>query len=113
MKHLKAKVMLYLYIGLTPIRFIIQKIRLMFLHYILHENKTSLINKFLQIQIKNATKKDWGSLIMKGIEDLNINLQLEDIEKMSKGAFKKIVKEHIKTHAFIYLQNKKKSSQKM
>ena len=103
------KVMLFLYMGLTPIRFIIQKRRLMFLHYILHENKTSLINKFLQTQIKNATKRDWGSLIMKDIEDLNINLQLEDIEKMSKGAFKKIVKEQIKTHAFIYLQNNKKS----
>ena len=77
----------------------------MFLHYILHENKTSLINKFLQIQIKNATKRVWGSLINKDIEDLNINLQLEDIEKMSKGAFKKIFKEQIKKHAFIHIQN--------
>ena len=110
--HGTPKVLLYLEMGLTPIRFIIQKRRLMFLQYILQENKDSLINKFLKIQIKTPTKQDWGSLVVKDIEDLDINLTLDEIENLSKRAFKKIVNDQLKMHAFIQLQNKKKSKSK-
>ena len=84
----------------------------MFLHYILQEPNTSLMNKFLQIQLQTPAKKDWGSLVLKYIKDLNINHSIDEIEKMSKYTFKKIVKEQIKKHAFTYLLNKMKSKSK-
>ena len=39
------KEMLYLELGLLPFREIIQKRRLTFLHYILHESKNSMISR--------------------------------------------------------------------
>ena len=60
------KVMLYLECGLLPIRFIIQSRRLNFLQYILKEEKSSLINQFLQAQLMSPTSGDWGSLVKKG-----------------------------------------------
>ena len=42
------KEMLYLELGVSPIRSIIKSRRLNFLHYILHEDKQSLIYSFLQ-----------------------------------------------------------------
>ena len=57
------KVMLYLELGCVPIREIVRSRRLNFLHYILNQEKTSLIYKFLKAQLKNPTKKDWGTQI--------------------------------------------------
>ena len=89
---------------------IVKKRRLMFLHYILQEQKTSLIKKFLQTRLQTPTNKDWGSLVLKDMRELNINISIDEIEHMSKRAFKKIVKEQIKKHAFIFSQNKNKKS---
>ena len=43
-----SKEMLYLETGTIPIRFIIFKRRIMFLHYLLIESENSLVNKFLK-----------------------------------------------------------------
>ena len=45
--------MLYLELGVIPIRFIIQERRLNFLGYILHEDEESLINMVLKSQLRN------------------------------------------------------------
>ena len=52
------KEMLYLELGVSPIRNIIKSRRLNFLHYILHEEKESLLYKFLQAQFNELTKND-------------------------------------------------------
>ena len=103
------KVMLYLECGLLPIRFIIQSRRLNFLQYILKEEKSSLINQFLQAQLMSPTNGDWGSLVKKDISDLEMNITLKEIEDMSKGAFKKLVKDKVKNSALKYLEGKKGS----
>jgi hypothetical protein len=42
---------LYLSLGQYPARFEIQKMRLLYLKYILHENETSLLYKFFTLQL--------------------------------------------------------------
>ena len=50
------KEMLYLELGCTPIRFIIMLRRIMFLHYMLHEDPNCLIQRVLQAQIAQPSK---------------------------------------------------------
>ena len=52
------KEMLYLELGVSPIRNIIRSRRLNFLQYILHEDKESLMYTFLEAQIDNPAKND-------------------------------------------------------
>ena len=85
------KEMLYLELGSSPIRNIIKSRRLNFLHYILHEDKTSLIYNFLQAQLSEPTRQDWGESVQKDIEDFELNLTLNQIEKMSHPEFQNLV----------------------
>ena len=48
--------MLYLELGVTPIRHIVMARRLMFYHYILNEDPKSLIHRFYQSQCKNPVR---------------------------------------------------------
>ena len=50
------KEMLYLELGVTPIRYIIMARRMMFYHYILNENSVSKIYKFYKVQSKCMQK---------------------------------------------------------
>ena len=46
---------------------------------------------------------------MKDIEDSDLNLELEDIKNMSKGIFRKSVKQNMKNRAFDSLLIRKKA----
>ena len=54
-------VQLYLTLGQIPARFEIQKMRLMFMKYILEQNEESLLNKFFKLQMKFPSRGDWVS----------------------------------------------------
>ena len=58
------KEMLYLELNCLPIRFILMSRRLIFLSSILKEDEDSLIFKFLQAQLKNPNKEDWGQTVI-------------------------------------------------
>ena len=51
------KEMLYLETGSWPLRYVIMSRRLMFLHYLLNEDESSLVFMFLQAQIKKSSNK--------------------------------------------------------
>ena len=51
-------VQLYLELGQWPARFEIQKTRLLFLKLILEQDETSMVYKFLQLQVEKPTKGD-------------------------------------------------------
>ena len=51
------KEMLFLELGVIPLREIIRERRLGFLYYILKENPNSMIHRFFQSQMKNPNKK--------------------------------------------------------
>ena len=97
--------LLYLETGNIPIRFILKSRRLTFLHYILNEEEDSLIHKFFTAQCKHPVKGDWVLTVKQDLEDLNINLSFDQIKNTSKVVFKELVKEKVKTSAFIMLTN--------
>ena len=86
------KIMLYLELGVLPIRFIIQSRRLMFLQYIMKEDRDSMIHKFLVQQLKSPTKNDWASTVIKDIVKLDLNVTFVEIEQMTKNKFSMLIK---------------------
>ena len=91
---------LYLAVGHYPARFEIQKIRLLYLKYILEEDDSSLLNKFFKLQFDFPTKGDWASTCMNDMKELNIHKSLEEIKLMSKNEFTQILKENCRKNAF-------------
>ena len=97
---------LYLELGCLPIRYILITRRLMFLHYILNEDEHSLLHQVFQAQLSSPLKGDWISDIMNDLNTLKlIHLTFEDIHKMTKPQFKKIVNDAVNTEGLIYLTN--------
>ena len=107
-----SRVLLYLNLGLEPLRYILKQRRLMFLHYILNENEDSLIHQVLQAILDDPKKNDFGFQVKKDIEDLGLNMNFQEIQQMSYGRFKKLVKEKSSTAAFVYLCEKKENQEK-
>ena len=87
------KEMLFLELGCIPLRQIILEKRMGFLHYILNQSKNSIILKFFQTQMEKRTKGDWVSAVLKDLEMLDINLEMEQIRMMEKSSFMRIIKE--------------------
>ena len=83
--------MLYLETGCKPLRFIIMKRQMMFFHYILKEDKNSLIRRFFNAQLANPGKNDWILTVETNLEDLEIVLDVDQIEKTTKNQFKFLV----------------------
>ena len=92
-------IQLYLEIGQAPARFEIQKMRLLYLKYILDEEEDSILKKFLNLQFKEPVRRDWASTVMRDINELEINLSLEEIKNMTKTKFSRIQKIKIKKNA--------------
>ena len=103
------KALLYLELGVVPIRYIIKARRLNFLHYILSQKEESLIKQVFNEQWKTSSKNDWTEQIKQDIKDLNINKGLEDIKGMTKTKFKELVKEKTELEALKYLKSKIKT----
>ena len=89
------KEMLYLELGCVPLREIIIKRRIMFLRYILNEKEESMIKRFFQTQLKNPTKKDWVKTVEEDLKNLKIELNFDEIKKMSKASMKRLLNEAI------------------
>ena len=70
---------LYLEFGVWPARFQIRIMMLNFLHYILNQEKGSLLHRFFEAQLNNPTKGDWVSEILEVMEEMELNMELEDI----------------------------------
>ena len=101
------KEMLYLELGVSPIRNIIRSRRLNYLQYILHEDKESLMYTFLEAQRENPVRNDWCQTIQEDLEVFGIDLTLEEIEKMSETQFKELVKQKEREASLAHLNNEK------
>ena len=84
-------IQLYLAVGHTPARFEIQKMRLLYLKYILEEDESSLLSKFFKLQLEFPTKGDWASTCKNDLKELEIQESLEEIRLMTKIQFTKIL----------------------
>ena len=76
---------------------IIRERRLGFLHYIVNENKNSMIYKFCQCQNELRTSKDWVTTVTEDLKYLELdNLCFYEIKNMKKAHFMNKVKCEIK-----------------
>ena len=86
------KDLLYLELGILPIRYIIQTRRLLYLHHILQQNENSLLFRFFMAQLGEPLSKDWVSQTLADLEELEINLELNSIKSMKKEKYKNLLK---------------------
>ena len=74
----------------------------------MNQPNTSLLFRFFISQLYNLTRGDWATQVLKYISDINLNIQLQDIQKYSAIKFKDIVKEKVKLYSFTQLLENKK-----
>ena len=102
------KVALYIECGKMPVRFIVKMRRLMYYWHILTRNKDELIFKFYSAQKYSPSKGDWFHQVRKDLVDLQIELNEEEISKMSNYQFKKLVRHKIEKIAILDLESQRK-----
>ena len=80
------------------------KRKLGFLHYLLKQDKESMVYKVLAATIADTRKNDFVFTCLKYLRVLKIEMTFGEIEKLSKHKFKKLLNERTKTAAFMYLK---------
>ena len=98
---------LYLETGKMPIRFILQKRRLMYWHHIVNRENNSLLHKFYSSQKNDPVNGDWINTLERDKKDFNIKYSDEDLKSISKISFKKEIKKKAINLAVTYLQKLK------
>ena len=93
----------YLETSTVPIRFILMGRRLMYLWTILHKTENELVRKVFNTQTKFPVKNDWVLQVQEDLLKCKIELTNEEIEKMKKEKFRKIVNKSIKELSQEYL----------
>ena len=58
-------------------------------------------------QLSNPTHRDWVSQVLQEPEELEIQLEIEDIEDMSKNKYKSLIKEAVYNKDFFGFIEKK------
>ena len=108
------KEMLFLETGCTPLRELIRERRLSFLHYILNEEKHSMVYRFFQTQMKYPNRRDWVTTVLKDLEYLDLgDISMEEISKQKKGYFMQKVKKRTREKLFEKLNGLKLSHSKV
>ena len=106
------KEMVYLELGLIPLREIIKQRRLNFLHYILTQDEATIIYKVFQKQNQQRHKKDWVSRVVMDLNELGLNVTFEEIQKTSKMTWNTIRK-YIERNIFLRLESMKQTHSKV
>jgi hypothetical protein len=99
------KQMLYFLSGSTPIRFTIQRRRLVYLQHILKQEKESLLRSFFIHQLRTRKTKDWATKIIKDLSEFNITMSMDEIENTAIAAWKEKVKTQTQINALSYLNS--------
>ena len=93
----------YLETSTIPIRFILMGRRLMYLWTLLQKSEKELAKQVYNTQKLFPVKKDWILQVQEDMEKCQIVLTDEEISKLKKEAFKKIVNESIQKLSADYL----------
>ena len=96
-----------------PVRFVVKIRRLMFLHYLLNESESSLLNQALLHQMKNPSKNDWINQVKNDFKVLEISLDANEIKELSEDGFRNFVKEKSDEKALEYLNKLKAKHSKV
>ena len=84
----------------------------MFLKHILDQKHSALIKRFLLLQFENPTKGDWASMCLNDFKLLQININIDDIQQMTKRKFKNLIYNKSDIISFNYLLVLRKSKGK-
>ena len=99
--------MLYLELGVLPIKYVIMIRRLMYLQYLLQEKDDSLLLRVYKAQSDNPDKGDWVEQIKKDIEETKLNIPMDEIKAMSIEVFRAKVVAGVRNAAYKYLCTEK------
>ena len=100
----------YLELGIYPIRFEIMKIKIIFLLYILKQEKESMLYKVFKATCENPLKKDFVQTCKKYLE---LTFTFEEISEMSNMRFKQLVKQKTEEAGLKYLITEKNKQSKI
>ena len=103
----------YLELGIYPLRFEIMKRKLIYLQYILQQDKQSMIYQVFKATCENPIKNDFVKTCQKYLDCLDISLTFEEISGMSKYRFKQLVKQKTEEGGFAYLIGEKNKQKKI
>ena len=99
----------YLELGIYPIRFEIMKRKIVYLHYLLQQEDTSMIYKVFQATQNHPVKNDFVQTCTKYLEQLEIDLTFDELAAMSQTKVKNLVKQKTHQAGFKYLIEKASS----
>ena len=100
-----AKEAFYLEAGILPLKFVVMKRRLMFLHTILCRSDDDLTKQVYLVQKAVFTKGDWFAIVKADRQELKLSHTDEEISKMSQDTFRKLVKQAVEKRALSYLNS--------
>ena len=83
---------MYLDLGQVPARYQVMRYKVNFLQYLLHQDENSLLYRMLRAQQNNYVRGDWFSETIKTLHELQINMNIEEIRKITRIQFKKLSK---------------------
>ena len=63
--------------------------------------------------MKDRTKNDWASTVLKDIEELDLNLKIDEIKVMRKSSFENMLKQKVIEKTLKDLNGRKKSHSKV
>ena len=107
------KEMLYLELGVMPLRDMIRQRRLNFLKYILDQKEESILSQVFEKQCEKKTKKDWVTSVLADLDLLDLNVTFADIRTMNKVKWKNMLKQSIMNISLKKLESKKQTHSKV
>ena len=84
----------------------------MYYWHIIHQSENELIRKVYDVQGAVYTKGDWFQMMKNEKEKYDILSTDEEVSKMTKYRFKKLVEKKVNAYAFKYLKEKAQSHSK-
>jgi hypothetical protein len=97
----------YIETSSIPVRFLLVSRRLLFYWTILQKDDDELVKKVFNAQKTFPVRNDWVCQIQSDLETCGIDQTEEELSKMKKGSFKKLVDEKIQLVSATYLINLK------
>ena len=107
------KEMLYLELGVIPLREMIRQRRLNFLYYILTQDKEAILFRVFEAQKNNRNRKDWVTSVTQDLEELELDVSFETIQEMGKEKWRNTVRNTIQLKSFRKLEKIKETHSKV
>ena len=103
---------LYFESGHIPARFQIKRMKLVFYEYILKQEESTLIYRFLMAQKFEPRRGDWYSEIQTILKEFEIDISEKYIKQIKTSVFKNIVKQKSIESSMKYLKSRQMKGEK-